>query len=430
MKQLKKKETKSVPIRANTKIGQVEQYLSKYNFRLNIIANQIEVYNDENEEWEQVNENTLFRELQHQNISWSVNNIISILKSDFVPVFNPFKDYFESLGDWDADNDPDYISEFLQYITIKSKNPEHQTRFRTMFEKWLIRAIRCAIEPSYFNKHALIIVGESQNTGKSTWCRYLCPPALLPYMDDRLGTDKDSLIALAENFIINLDELSTLYKSDLQNLKSMFSLSTVKCRRPYARSTTMAPRTASIVGSTDRPEFLADEAGSVRWICVEIKGLDWNYAKIPIDRVWEQAFSLYKNGATGSLTKKEIEDNETINKQFQISSIEMELIHKTFKVPETNGTETIIKLTTTEILEEIQISVKNKLNTNNIGKALKMLGFIQKPFRREKDGYPVKAYELVRRNPEENNLIDHDETTDQDEPDIKNEQLNDDKPPY
>ena len=50
-----------------------------------------------------------------------------------------------------------------------------------------------------------------------------------------ISTDKDSLIAICENFIINLDELSTLTKIEINALKSIFSKDKVKVRLPYGR---------------------------------------------------------------------------------------------------------------------------------------------------------------------------------------------------
>ena len=173
--------------------------------------------------------------------------------------------------------------------------------------------------------------GERQNSGKSTWCRYLCPPALSEYMTDNLGTDKDSLISLSQNIIINLDELSTLQKADLEGLKSLFSLEIIKARRPYERITSRVPRTASFIGSAARPEFLTDEAGSVRWICIEIDTINWQYNTLPIDKVWAQAYACYRQGERGELTREDVEKNELINRRFQITSPEMELISKMFR---------------------------------------------------------------------------------------------------
>ena len=58
------------------------------------------------------------------------------------------------------------------------------------------------------------------------------------------------------------------------------------------------PRRANFIGSTNKDEFLTDETGSVRFVCIElIDKLNFSYkTEMKIDDVWRQAYSLYKNG--------------------------------------------------------------------------------------------------------------------------------------
>ncbi len=358
---------------------------------MNTISNRIELREKDQEEWSEVNENNIFRELQHQSINFSLTKLLALLRSDFVTVFDPFWDYFQNLPKWEAGKDPDYIAQFSKYVVTKEP-----AWFEAMFKKWLIRAIRCALEPTAFNKHCLVLVGERQNSGKSTWCRYLCPPALSEYMTDNLGTDKDSLISLSQNFIINLDELSTLQKADLQGLKSLFSLEIIKARRPYERITSRVPRTASFIGSTDRPEFLTDEAGSVRWICIEIDTINWQYNTLAIDKVWAQAYACYRQGERGELTREDVEKNELINRKFQITSPEMELISKMFRTPGPGDDRESI-LTATDIHKVLEPN-NIRISVNQIGKAMRMLGFPKETIRRN-GGYPIKAYRVALADP-------------------------------
>ena len=81
------------------------------------------------------------------------------------------------------------------------------------------RAIKCALEPAYFNKQALIISHSGQSSGKSTWCRHLCPPNWQNMAED-INSDKDARIQLCRNFLYNLDELAVLSKNDVNALKA------------------------------------------------------------------------------------------------------------------------------------------------------------------------------------------------------------------
>src|SRR5690606_22525402 len=112
-------------------------------------------------------------------------------------------------------------------------------------------------------------------------------------------------------------ELSTLNKQEINAQKSLMSRSYIKVRHPYDRKPTMEPRRASIIGSTNKAEFLTDDTGSVRWLCFTLIGINWKYKQeIDINRVWSQAYSLYKSGFEYNMTAEEITENELANNQF------------------------------------------------------------------------------------------------------------------
>lgn len=352
--------------------AQVEKYLNElYDIRYNEISNEIEYKSKEEDEYKSLNENTIYRVLQHNNIKFSQSNLMALLRSDFVTVFNPFNDYFNNLPVWNPHTDIDYIDKLSEYI--KAKQPE---RFKKHFKKMLVRSIACALTDGNFNKQAFILVHDKQNSGKSTFCRWLCPPKLKSYYAENISIDKDSLISLSENIFINLDELATLSKVELNTLKSMFSKDYIKIRRPFEKKPAVTPRRANFIGSTNKTEFLTDETGSVRWLCFEIEGINWDYQKdIDIDMVWSQAYILFKSGFKYQLNEDEIHENETVNKDFQITTPEMELIQQNY-LPGTKEKNEIF-YTASEMQHNLMKKYENnvKLNINNIGKALKMLGF-------------------------------------------------------
>ncbi len=60
--------------------------------------------------------------------------------------------------------------------------------------KWFVRTVRTGIDKNYHNKQALILVSNKQNSGKSTYCRFLCPPALGGYIAENINPDTLILI--------------------------------------------------------------------------------------------------------------------------------------------------------------------------------------------------------------------------------------------
>lgn len=345
-----------------------EEYLNeKYIIRYNVVSNKFEYKGKDETKYRELNENNLFVKLQKDNVNISLNNLVALLKSDFVNEFNPFIEYFRSLPEWDGQTD--YIGQLVSYL----KSPDEE-RLNRHFKKWLVRVVRTAIDDYYYNKQAFVLVSNQQNSGKSTFCRFLCPTMLKDYIVENIGTDKDSLIAITENFLINLDELSTAEKAEINTFKSMFSKDKVKARLTYDKRPSIHVRRASFLGSTDRWEFLTDENGSVRWLCFDVKFIDWNYSKeIVIDLVYAQAYHLLtRTKFNYELTAEEIEENDRINKKYQVSSPERDLIQKFFNPGKPEKDQFY---TATEILDHISHFTTIKLSSERIGKELKFLGY-------------------------------------------------------
>lgn len=369
----------------------VEKLLcEKYQFRCNEITEEIEIKELEDLNYSIINEDNIHRFIQHNSINFSLTNLSSLLRSDFVPKYNPFADYFEGLPKWNKDTDPDYIS-----ILASKVNAKDQDRFRMHFKKMMVRVVACALDDRVFNKHAFILVHDRQNSGKSTFCRFLCPPTLKNYISESISMDKDGLLGLSENLFINLDELSTLSKFELNTLKSMFTKDKMKLRKPYGKKNSISIRRCSFIGSTNKSEFLSDETGSVRWLCFEIEGIDLSYSEeINIDLVWSQAYALYLEGYNYQLTKEELIENEKANEKHNISSIERDLITQ-WLIPCERNTENAVFKTTTELAEFLNTKAINlnwKYNPVTLGKALKSLGYKQDQASTEKDqrkGYYV-----------------------------------------
>lgn len=368
----------------------LESHLSaNFNFRINEITGAIEVKNESCLLWDELNEFNIYRRLRIDGYKISLNELIYLLKSDFVDKYNPFKTYFENLSHWN-ESDPDFICKLSSYVKVTN-----QERFLNHFKKWLVRTVKCALCDEYLNKNALILVHYKQNSGKTTFIRFLCPPVLKDYFTENISFDKDSMIALIENFIINLDELATFSKVEIGQLKSILSKSFVKERHPFERKAKKLPRRASFIGSTNMTEFLTDPTGNVRWIPFEVLVIDWKYSKdINIDDVWRQSYSLYKSGFDCDITAEEIKENEIANKNFLIITPEMELIMKNY-FPGRKDDHDLFR-TTTEIEMALREECGDRIKISNqqVGKALKILNYARdNRYAKEKD-YPSKAYYL------------------------------------
>lgn len=354
----------------------VEDYLSKkYDLRYNSISLTLEISLKNKNDWNEVNENSLWLELQKQRIKIPINHLLAVLKSDFVNKYNPVLDYFDNLPKWDGDID--YIKKFSEYVILEEN--EDKSQFEYHFKKWCIRSVKCATDKDYFNKQAFILTddGLGQNIGKTSWCRFLCPEKLSNYIaQDIPDQEKDARLLFAKNFLINLDELASLSRKEINKLKSYFSLDKINERLPYDRKNSILPRISNFIGSTNMSTFLHDETGSVRWLCFIVKSINWSYKnEFIIDNLWAQAYTiLKKSNFDYDLSKEDINQNEIRNQKFQFSSTEKELIMTYFEVPTDHINSEF--LTASDIIQRINAkTIGFRLNNVAVGKALKSLGF-------------------------------------------------------
>lgn len=368
----------------------IRYLVSKYDFINNVVVYEVFASEKEKDNYFRVNPHTLLIEAKSAGHTTSLADINSFLSSDFIPKVNPLEIYFEKYRyAWNATTHGDYIDTFAKYIQVLEP-----IRFKVQFKKWLVRCVACSLDDQYFNKQALILVQDKQNSGKSTLTRFLTPPDLSEYQTENISIDKDSLIALCQNFLIIQDELSTLNKQEINAQKSLMSRSYIKVRHPYDRKPLMEPRRASIIGSTNKGEFLTDDTGSVRWLCFNLLDINWNYNKeIDINLIWSQAYHLYINGFEYNMTADEIAENELANSQFSTITMEFELVQKYFDLGDKDD-DFMTPSDMIHFLNKAEGSIL-KVSREEIGKALKRLGFerISKRGHNEKS-FPVKGYHI------------------------------------
>jgi predicted P-loop ATPase len=378
----------------SSRIRRLEAFIKDhYHIRYNTISNQVECKNKTESQYAPLNESIIYRQMHLNDIKVSLQQISILLNSDFVTRYNPITSYFKRIGSlWDSAVHGDYIAYLAEFVAVERKKD-----FISHLRKWMIRTIVCCHDASYYNKQALILVGERQNSGKSSFMRYLCPPELKGYMAENISTDKDGLIALTENFLINMDELSTMSKYEINSLKSVFSKDRIKVRLPFERRASMLPRIASFMGSTNKTQFLNDETGSVRFLNFEVNSINWNYAQeVDINIAWSQAYQLWKVNYPYELTSSEIQQNEIINNQYKLSTPELELIlkHLTPGTPDKHE----YFWTASEVLQFLleHTHTRMRISAINIGKALKMAGFKQSQKRTET--FPIRGYFINSKN--------------------------------
>ena len=350
--------------------------LYRYELRVNIVTQKIEGRKKKSSsQFEEINENDLMFELFEAGFVGFKDEFKTLFGSTKIKRHDPCLEYFGSLPKW-KETDPDYITELANFVKT-----DNQEWWKWMFKKHLVRMAGQATSEIPFNKHCLTLIG-GQNPGKTSFLDFLVPPALGTYK--RKGFDfksKDGKISLVQNFMINLDELASFEKKELDSFKAIICESGVRYRPLFLNNEEMFPRRASFVATTNHIEFLTDETGNVRWIPFVVQSIkhdnggDKGYQKnVDINKVWAQAYTLLKAGFKSYLTVEEVVHQEHINKSFMRITDEMDVISRFLK-PSKKGNNNAEFLSSTEIAEYFRTKTTTRLYNNQLGKALTTLGF-------------------------------------------------------
>lgn len=346
----------------------IENYLNKrYSIRFNVISLTFEFSTKNSIHWKELEMEKLYIELEKNGLKLSFDKLLIYLKGS-ISKYNPFVNYFKNqLPKWD---EIDYIDQLCNCVKVKDEQPF----FNQQFKKWLVRTVLCACEFNSINKNAIILYSSKQNIGKTTFIRYLVPESLKEYIAENITNDKDSMIKIATNLIINLDEMQNFVNKDLDFIKSLISKDQINERLPYGKKSERILRRASFIGSTNRAHILKDNS-NVRWIVFEIESFDFSYSSISIENVWSQAVHLayYDKCFNPYMMQHELDYNEEKNKRFRAFSREEEEILAFVE----ESTEEKNFMTSTELSFKLRNVFVHK-NPVTLGKILNNIGFKSK----------------------------------------------------
>lgn len=362
----------------NNSINQFERMESflgkKYDFRYNVILGRVEYREKEAETFialEDYKTNSMLRELKKAKINVSKSDIMQNVVSDLSPKYDPFKDYFNKLAKWNPEM-PDYIKMLADTVKVAE---EDRKIWETYLRKWLIATVSCATGKNT-NQTVLVLIGE-QGIGKTKWTDRLVPKKLNGYYYSGFinPDDKDTKVNLSECFLINLDELETLNRSELGSLKQLITQASIKVRRPYASVPEVLQRRASLLGSVNNLEFLKDETGNRRFLCVEAQSIDYEHT-VDLDMVYAQAVYLLLNGEKYWFDCKENLEINLHNQKYKVQYEELEYVCKYFE-PCLPNEEPEKELTLTELQKYLLDQEEKILNLNNrrLGMAMKASAF-------------------------------------------------------
>jgi hypothetical protein len=281
----------------------------EYKFRLNLLDDSVECNGERLSDSHEAIIFNRMRDIGLNNTGWVER---AYRQAAFKNRFHPVQDYFNSL-EWDGE---DWIARLFDgYIT------ETTGMGYAALRRWMIGAVAKVFEQG---QNFMLVLDGPQDTGKSTFARWLCP---LPgfFIEGSISPDdKDSFIRLCTKFVWEVGELqATTRKADREALKHFITCQEVTVRKAYGRHDLIKPALASLIGTIneDGAGFLTDPTGNRRFVIICLKKINFAYStELDIKNLWAQAVELYRVGTPWRLSAEEANKQRAINIEYEMLS--------------------------------------------------------------------------------------------------------------
>ena len=319
----------------------------------------------------------------------NAKKIWQVIDSDFVPLYNPIREYLNRLPPWDETTNP--ILDLALSVNVKG-GPDEQLLFYACLRKWLVGMVAGWLEEKTVNEEILVLIGE-QGIYKTRWFEHLLPPELSDYFNSTSSfgkMDKDEVLSLSQFGLICLDEIDALKSEAMSRLKWAVTTKATDTRKPYAHNSERRIHIASYCGTSNNLQFIDDDSGTRRWLTFEVESIRSPF-EYPIHHkeIFAQAYALYLKGFRYWFEGKETDIVQLHNQQFEVPKPEQELVSKYYRVPAKG--EACEFVSATEIMQTIGGLLINRLTANKLGRAMKAMGFVSVRSRGQR-GYNVVAY--------------------------------------
>lgn len=205
--------------------------------------------------------------------------------------YHPIRDYLSGLT-WDG-------VPRLDRIIIDYMGAEDSELNRAMSRKHFVAAVARVFNPGCKYDYCLIMSG-AEGIGKSTLLRIMGGK----WFNDSITTleGKEGMEQLRRAWVVELGELSSIKRSDVEQVKAHLSKQVDIYRAAYARRVLEHPRQCVFCGTTNEALFLKGDTGNRRfWVIPVVAELrkyrDWSEAiRRDRDQLWAEAVHYYKQG--------------------------------------------------------------------------------------------------------------------------------------
>jgi len=276
------------------------------------------------------------------------SDVRDMINSEHTTLFNPLNEFFKNKL---HENSESVIDDYINCIEPKSEYNNWA------FKKWIVGCVHNWLAPINEPKVSpltLVLCGQKQGTGKTSFFRNLLPADLQKYLIEHKidAKDKDSIYNLVKGLLVLDDEFGGLATRDVKDFKKVADTNMVDIRLPYSSYYAKLKRRASLCGTSNEKDVLKDVTGNRRILPINVEKIDYNrLISLNTANLWLEAYQLYKNGFDWKIFSNDDIDflqNNTI-KNIENMPVE-DLFFENFSIERNNFFEVEVVLSQGQIL--------------------------------------------------------------------------------
>lgn len=343
----------------------------------------------------------IYNELQHELKKCTVDKIDAFMRVIATRTrVNPILEKIRGAV-WDG---KDRLEQVYQMFGMD----ETDTMSRTLFKKWCMQAISALYndDENPYSLDIVLVFQGKQGIAKTRFFEHLAMNRM--YFGEGYTVDprnKDSIIEATSNWIVELGEIGSTMRKDIDSLKAFLTKSMDEYRQPFGRKSLKYPRRTVFIGTVNDEKYLIDETGNRRFATIPIKdgiSLDYDTQIATFDSLqfWAQIYEIVQAevecgatiGGCFRLTASEREQLEERNTRFtKPLKGEEEVMDILEKLESSNPNSIEHKLVTVTEFKNYH-SVLSKYDSRQIGKVLNKLGIPE--VQKKMNGHKVRLRQL------------------------------------
>ncbi|MGV2875336.1 VapE family protein [Macrococcus capreoli] len=230
--------------------------------------------------------------------------------------YHPIQEYLTGL-EWDGT--PRVETLFSDYLGAEDTSYNRRIA-RLMLSGAVARIMTAGVKFDY-----MVMLLGAQGLGKSTLLKKLAGE----YFNDspiRFG-DKEAFLTTQGSWIIEVAELASMNKRDVNEIKQYLSATHDTYRAPYSKHNVTVPRSSILVGTSNDIEVLRDPTGSRRFLIVNVGAKEpiksiFDITQEEIDQIWSESYTYYVLGEKIHLNIED--DKEVLEEVKQVNAKHME----------------------------------------------------------------------------------------------------------